>query len=76
MKFHYVITFFCPVTGFVHSVSVKRHSVIRTIEKCDKGSWASKSQRIKGNTGYTWINHTWTYSGSIDGMHVEIVVFN
>ena len=76
MKFHYVITFFCPVTGFVHSVSVKRHSVIRTIDKCDKGSWTSKSQRIKGDTGYSWINHTWTYSGSIDKMHVEIVVFN
>ena len=76
MQFHYVITFLSPSTGFVHSVSVKRHSVIRTIEKCEGGSWVSKSKRIKGNTGYDWIDHTWVYTGNIDAMRVEITVFN
>ena len=76
MNYHYVLTLFCPVTGFVHSLSLKRHSAKRTIEKTKDGKWKSESRRIEGNTGYQWIDHRWVYNGSIGEMHVEIIVFN
>ena len=75
MNFHYVVTLFSPKTGFVRSFSLKRHSARRTIEETEDGSWQSES-RIKGDTGYRWIDHRWVYRGNIGEMQVELIVFN
>ena len=79
-RFSYFITFQDRTTGFCHSVTVKRHSVIRTLEACNSGEWSSATEIIVGVTGYTWRERKWEFRGTIETprnesvMHVLITV--
>ena len=64
--FSYFITFQDRTSGFCHGITVKRHSALRTIKKCNSGKWSSKTEIKVGPTGYTWRHCAWEFSGTIE----------
>ena len=63
--FSYFITFQDRTSGFCHSVTVKRHSVMRTVKRCNSGNWSSNTEMKVGPTGYAWRHSAWEFKGSI-----------
>ena len=63
--FSYFITFQDRTSGFCHSVTVKRNSVMRTVKRCNSGNWSSATEIHVGTTGYKWRQSKWQFRGSI-----------